>query len=148
MSFWKKIFAGGGSTPDPQPFMEHPSGDFDNVVVAMEDAVKRLRKLPKWDQWITFGAQGEGDKPESYEFADVRMMGDKLDVGERPMDVPRIIQAARTGATSLVAQGAHYSVAAASPREVAQILDAIFRQHFGIRPFPDEGDDYAVGAEW
>jgi hypothetical protein len=55
------------------------------------------------------------------------MMGDKLDVGERPMDVPRIIQAARTGATSLVAQGAHYSVAAASPREVAQILDAISR---------------------
>jgi hypothetical protein len=31
---------------------------------------------------------------------------------------------------------------------VAQILDAIFREHFGIRPFPDEGDDYAVGAEW
>jgi hypothetical protein len=72
MSFWKKIFGGGGSTADPQPFMEHPSGDFDNVVAAMEDAVKRLRKLPKWDQWITFGAQGKGDKPESYEFAEVR----------------------------------------------------------------------------
>ena len=148
MSFWKKIFGGGGSTSDPQPFMEQPSGDFDNVVAAMEDAVKRLRKLPKWDQWITFGAQGEGDSPESYEFAEVRMLGDKLDVGERPIDVPRIIQAARTGATSLVAKGALYSVAAATPREVAQILDAIFRQHFGIRPFPDEGDDYAVGAEW
>ena len=148
MSFWKKIFGGGGNTADPQPFMEHPSGDFDNVVAAMEDAVKRLRKLPKWDQWITFGAQGEGDSPESYEFAEVRMLGDKLDVGERPIDVPRMIQAARSGATSLVAEGAHYSVAAASPREVAQILDAIFRHHFGIRPFPDENDDYAVGAEW
>jgi hypothetical protein len=148
MSFWKKIFGGGGGTADPQPFMEHPSGDFDNVVAAMEDAVKRLRKLPKWDQWITFGAQGEGHTPESYEFAEVRMLGDKLDVGERPINVPRMIQAARTGAKSLVAEGAHYSVAAASPREVAQILDAIFRQHFGIRPFPDEGDDYAVGAEW
>jgi hypothetical protein len=32
--------------------------------------------------------------------------------------------------------------------QVALILDAIFRHHFGIRPFPDEGDDYAVGAEW
>ena len=27
-------------------------------------------------------------------------------------------------------------------------LDAIFRHHFGLRPFADEGDDYAVGAEW
>ena len=49
---------------------------------------------------------------------------------------------------SLVADGAQYSVAAASPREVAQILDAIFRHHFGLRPFADEGVDYAVGAEW
>lgn len=40
------------------------------------------------------------------------------------------------------------SIAAASPREVAQLLDAIFRNHFGIRPFSGEDDDYAVGAEW
>jgi hypothetical protein len=31
------------------------------------------------------------------------MLGDKLDAGERPIDVPRMIQAARTGAKSLVA---------------------------------------------
>jgi len=76
------------------------------------------------------------------------MLGDRLDVGERPLDVALVIQAARTGASSLVADGAHYSVAAASPRDVAQLLDAIFRHHFGIRPFAGEGDDYAVGAEW
>ena len=128
--------------------MEHPTGDFDSAVAAMEDAVRRLRDLRSWEQWITFGAQGEGDGPESYEFAEIRMLHDKLDVGERPLDVPRIVQAARTGASSLVADGAHYSVAAASPREVAQILDAIFRHHCGLRPFADEGDDYAVGAEW
>ncbi len=130
------------------PFMEHPTGDFDSALAAMEDAVARLRKLPKWDRWITFSAQGEGHRPDSYEFADVRMLGAKLDAGEKPLDVARMIQAARTSATSLVPDGAHYSVAAASPREVAQILDALFRHHFGIRPFADENDDYAVGAEW
>lgn len=121
---------------------------YKNAVAAMEDAVRRLRKLPRWEQWITFGAQGEGHSPDSYEFAEVRLLADKLDVGDKPLDVPGIIQAAGTGATSLVADGAHYSVAAASPREVAQLLDAIFRHHFGLRPFAVEGDDYAVGAEW
>jgi hypothetical protein len=144
MSFLKKIF---GAKP-AGPFMEHPTGDFDSAVAAMEDAIRRLRELRSWEQWITFGAQGEGGGPDSYEFAEVRMLRDKLDVGEKPLDVPRIVQAARTGAPSLVADGAHYSVAAASPREVAQLLDAIFRHHFGLRPFADERDDYAVGAEW
>jgi hypothetical protein len=147
MSFLKKLF-GGAKDPNPQPFMEHPTGDFDSAVAAMEDAVGRLRTLPRWEQWITFGAQGEGHSPDSYEFAEIRMLGDQLDVGDRPLDVPRILQAARTGTTSLAADGAHYSVAAASPREVAQILDAVFRHHFSIRPFADEGGDYAVGAEW
>lgn len=128
--------------------MEYPSGDFDSAVAAMEDAVRRLRDLRSWEQWITFSAQGEGGRPDSYEFAGIRILRDKLDVGESPLDVSQIVQAARTGASSLIADAAYYSVAAASPREVAQILDAIFRHHFGIRPFADEGDDYAVGAEW
>jgi hypothetical protein len=144
MSFFKKLF---GGKPDG-PFMEHPGGDFDSAVAAMENAVRRLRELRNWEQWITFGAQGEGGGPDSYEFAEVRMLRDKLDVGEKPLDVPRVVQAARVGASSITTDGAQYSVAAASPREVAQLLDAIFRHHFGIRPFADEGDDYAVGAEW
>jgi len=128
--------------------MEHPTGDFDSAVAAIEDAVRRLRELPKWDQWITFSAQGEGNGPDSYESFEVRMLRDKLDVGEKPLNISQIIEAAGTGATSLVADGAQYSVAAASPAEVGKILDAIFRDHFGLRPFPDEDDDYAVGAEW
>jgi len=76
------------------------------------------------------------------------MLGDRLDVGDKPLDLARMVQAARTSQSSLVADGAHYSVGAASPREVAQILDAIFRHHFGLRPFADEDDHHAVGAEW
>jgi hypothetical protein len=114
----------------------------------MEDSVRRLRGLRSWEKWITFSAQGEGGGPDSYEFAEVRMLRDHLDVGDQPLDVPRIVQAAHTAASSLVPDRAHYSVAAATPQEVAQILDAIFRHHFGLRPFADEDDDYAVGAEW
>ncbi len=143
MSLFKKLFKS-----EPEPFMEHPSGEFDTVVQAMEDAVKRLRELRTWDRWITFSAQGEGAGPDSYEFAEVRMLRDTIDVGDKPVDTESIIQAAGTGAASLVKAAAQYSVAGASPREVAQILDALFRRHFGIRPFADEGDDYAVGAEW
>jgi hypothetical protein len=144
MSFLKKLF---GAKP-VGPFMEHPTGDFNSAVAAMEDAIRRLRQLPKWDQWITISAQGEGNGPDSYEFFEVRMRSDKLDVGEKPLNISQIIEAAGTEASSLVAEGAQYSVAAASPAEAARILDAIFRDHFGLRPFPDEDDDYAVGAEW
>jgi hypothetical protein len=144
MSFFKKLFR----EPEPGPFMEHPTGDFKSAVDAMEDAVRRLRGLKNWDKWMAFNAQGEGTEPESEEFAEVKMLQDKLDVGEKPLDVARIVSAAHVGTSSLVADGAHYSVAAASPREAAQILDAIFRQHFGLRPFADQDGDYAVGAEW
>lgn len=146
MSLWKKIFA-KDEAPDPEPFMEHPTGTFKNAIDAMEDAVRRLRKLGA-KEWITFSAQGEGNGPDSYAFAEVRMLADQLGAVEKPLNIPAIIQAAQTGANALVPNGPHYSVANASPREVARLLDAIFRTHFGLRPFADERDDYAVGAEW
>ena len=130
------------------PFMEHPTGDFDTAVEAMADAVARLRKLRKWEKWISFSAQGQGNDPDNASFAEIRMLGDTFDVGDRPLDVTLIIQKARTSPSSLVADGSHYSVAGATPREVAQIFDVIFRHYLGLRPFADEDDDYAVGAEW
>src|ERR1051325_866167 len=100
MGLFKKLFGG-----EPKPFMEHPSGDFDTAFEAMEDAVRRLRELRNWDQWITFNAQGQGSGPDSYEFAEVRMLRDKLDLGDKPLDIPGTLQAAGTGASSLVADG-------------------------------------------
>jgi hypothetical protein len=147
MGWLQRIF-GGKSGAMPEPFMEHPTGDFETCLEAMEDAVRRLHELPQWDQWITFTAQGVGDGPESYVFAEVRMLRDCLDVGERPLDVHHIIEAAHTDAASLIADNGCYSSAAASPREVARLLDAIFRHHFGIRSFEHENEGYAVGAEW
>jgi hypothetical protein len=130
------------------PFMEHPTGNFNTAIEAMEDAVRRLRELPEWKEWITFSAQGEGHDPDSYEFAEVRMRGDTLDVGGGPLPLDSISRASGVARSALAGGADQYSVAGASPNEVARLLDAVFRHHFGIRPFAVEGDDYAVGAEW
>src|SRR5438876_4045389 len=103
MGLLSRLF--GGRKEEPGPFFEHPSGDFDSAVAAMEDAIRRLRELPRWDKWIEFSAQGEGGGPDSYQFAEIRMLGDRIDVGQRPLDVQGIVQAAGTGASSLVADG-------------------------------------------
>lgn len=131
-----------------EPFMEHPTGEHANAVDAMEAAIARLRALPGWDQPITFCAQGAGSAPESVHFAEVQLVSDFLETNVS-LNLAEISVRARVPLRAIVDSGeGRYSIAAASPREAAQILDAVFRHHMGIRPFPDEGDDYAVGAEW
>jgi len=146
MSIWNKLF-GREKVPESGPFMEHPTGDFDSAITAMQDAIRRLRALPNWEEWITFCAQGEGSE-NTYQFAEIRMLHDALDVGDKPLDIVSVVENAGTKEATLVAVGGHYSIAAASPLEAARILDSIFRTHLGLRPFPDEDDDYAVGAEF
>lgn len=63
------------------------------------------------------------------------------------MNVTELIAIVRVSRDRIVPEGALYSIAAATPEEAARLLDAIFRHHFQIRPFPEE-QDYAVGAEW
>jgi hypothetical protein len=118
--------------------MEHPAGDFDSAVVAMEDAIRRLRELPSWDQWIDFSAQGqaEGGGEDAFHFAEIKMRRDTIDVGENPLDFAKMSQKSGTLASMLVQDGPHYSLAAASPRQAAQLLDAIFRHHLGHPPVP------------
>ena len=131
-----------------EPFMEHPTGKYATAIDAMEEAISRLRALPEWNQWITFCAQGEGSSPESVHFAEVRLLSEILEAGG-PVDVARITAQARVSRRALTEAGhTRYSIAAATPREAARILDALFRHQLGIHPFPDENNDYAVGAEW
>lgn len=133
---------------DPsEPFMEHPTGDFESAVDAMADAIERLRALPAWDEWITFCAQGMGRDRDSEQHAEIRVRGDELEVDE-PLDAEQVTRQAGAPRSSLAVAGAHYSIAQASPAEAARVMDAIFRHSLGIRPFPEQGDDYAVGAEW
>jgi hypothetical protein len=131
-----------------EPFMEHPTGQFASSVDAMADAIERLRAKPTDERWIVFSAQGQGHDPDSYTFAEIRLNRDTLEINGDPLDVPKIVNEAGADPLSLTGNGERYSIAAASPKRAAQIMDAIYRYHFGIRPFADEGDDYAVGAEW
>jgi hypothetical protein len=135
--------------PMDQPFIEHPSGEFDTAVEAMADAIKSLRALPKWDRWITFHAQGMGDREDSYHFAEIRMRAGEI-AFEQPteLDIPLVTKRAAVPESCLSRTQAGYSIARATPIQAARILDEIFRQYLGIRPHPGEGNDYAIGAEW
>ena len=129
------------------PFMEHPTGEFETAVDAMADTIQRLRSLPEWNDWITFCAQGMGARVDTYHMANIRIRRDEIELSPA-IDVESITRLAGVPPLCLVAHGDCYSVGGASPDQAAQVLDAIFRHHLGIRPHPDEGDDYAVGAEW
>jgi len=141
-----------------EPFMEHPSGaDYESVVEAMADAITRLRALPKWAQWIAFQAQGMGPRDDSYHFADILMLHERIKLGKSvPVDLGLVARRARVPRAYLSEVGRNtYSLGKANPRQAARILDVIFRHYLGIRPHPDEDgdvdleeDDYAVGAEW
>lgn len=92
--------------------------------------------------------RGEGESPDSIHFAEVRLLSDVLETGV-PINLVEISTLAKVPRSALTEAGrSRYSVASATPKEVAQILDALFRHQFGIRPFAGEDDDYPVGAEW
>ena len=145
--------------PMDRRFMEHPSGHFETVVEAMADAIKRLRALPEWGNWITFHAQGMGGRVDSYHFAAIRMRkGDitfmvqtnTLAWTEKTLevDIQAVTKRAGVPESCFSKTEGGYSVAKATPIEAARIMDVIFRQYLGIRPHTGEGDDYAIGAEW
>lgn len=114
----------------------------------MEAAIRRLREQSEWNKWITFCAQGEGSEPDTHHFAEIRVLGEVLDAGVN-VDAARITAVAKAPRHAFTrTEGDRYSIAKATPREAALLLDALFRHELGIRPFPDDDNDYAVGAEW
>lgn len=135
--------------PMTEPFMEHPSGEFETAIDAMADAIRRLRALPKWDRWITFHAQGMGAREDTYHFAAIRMRPGEI-AFENPVELDIQLVTKRVGVPeSLLSRTqAGYSIANATPIQAARIMDEIFRQYLGIRPHKGEVDDYAIGAEW
>ena len=87
MGFLDRLF--GKKPADPNaPFMEHPTGDFNSAVDAMADAIKRLRALPEWNDWITFCAQGAGHDEDSDHLAEIRMRRDELELRVLVDEVP------------------------------------------------------------
>jgi hypothetical protein len=131
-----------------KPFMEHPTGQYATAMDAIEDTILRLRALEKWNQWITFCAQGEGTSPDSIHFAEVRLLSDVLET-DTELNALEICAKAEVSGNAFAEAGRNrYSIASATAKEAARIIDAILRGPLEIHPFPDEDDDYAVGAEW
>lgn len=132
-----------------RPFMEHPSGNFKTAVEAMANAIERLRALPEWNNWITFTAQGIGNSTNSYHFAEIRMRQNEIKLKTQiDIDIEMVTKHAGVPQSCLSKNGDVYLITKSTPIQAARLLDEMFRQYLGIRPFPDEGNDYAVGAEW
>jgi len=152
MGFLSRLFGRDQPPDDVAPFMEHPSGRHDTATAAMAEAIARLRALRKWDRWITVSAQGQGGRLDSYHFAELRLLGDRIDPVGATLDPKLAIIFAGLAATSVrITSSApgHLVVEHATPRQMASLLDAFFRGQMGIRPHDDADDgDYAIGAEW
>jgi hypothetical protein len=121
----------------PQPFLEYP-GRLPTVHAALKDAVLRLRGL-KPVTWLTIAAQGrDGD-------ASIRWRADVIEA-DRPLDAVRVRARSAVPDSALVPLDRGFSVAAATPGQAAQILEAVFHE-LGVRPHDDERD-YAIGGEF
>ena len=152
MGFFSKLFGKRGvPARGDTPFMEHPSGEFDTARQAICSAMQRLDQMDIKGQWITFSGQGQGHRPDSYHIEDVRFSGRTFDLSGETLDLESILDSAGLSAAAVNAEmtsDGKVTLGSATPEQLACFLDALLRTHFGIGPFEDEGDDYAVGAEW
>ncbi len=133
------------------PFMQHPSDRDETAIDALTDAVFRLRQMTDCTRWITFSAQGQGGRSDSYHFAELKLLGDKIDPGDSVLDSDIAVRAAgldKAGVRVSKSPEGFIVMHGFDPRHVAEFMNALFRGQMGIRPHDDEGDDYAVGAEW
>jgi hypothetical protein len=130
--------------------MEHPGDQHDDAVSAMASAVSRLRGLETWDRWITFCGQGQGGSVDSYHFAEIEMLGDRIKPVGVQVDAARALRDAGLGTAVELSTSPEGGllVEGATPLQMAKLLDAIFRGQMGIQPHDDEPGDYAVGVEW
>lgn len=134
---------------DPVPFLEHPDGQYETVLDAMCAAVERLTAEGA-DAWIGVSVQGMGGREDSYRFADVALLGRTIDVGNHEVNESQVrdLAASQLKGVSIERDGSKITLNGAQPRQVAVFLDVMFRTQLGIRGWPDQDDDYAVGFEW
>ena len=151
MGFLNNLFGKKNShSRDDAPFMEHPTGQFDNALQAICSAMKRLDRMDMGDRWIEFCAQGQGAAPELTQCESIQFNNRTFSLSDQNVDLKPILDSA--GLTQKIGsvQTSHdgkITLPDATPEQLAVFLDTLFRKHFGIKPFEDEGD-YAVGAEW
>lgn len=161
MGFLKKLF-GNNNPPedsipqvdiqpdDQEPFMEHPTGEFDTSLQAITSAMQRLDRIDMKERWITFSGQGQGSSTDSYQIEDVKFRNKTFDLTEQTVDLPAIMASIGLDQANInveICPEGKITLPDATPEQLARFLDALFQKHFAIKPFEGE-QDYAVGAEW
>ena len=150
MGFLSRLFGRVEPADDGSPFMEHPSGEHKTAVDAMEWAIARLQSIRERDRWLTFSAQGQGHRVDSYHFAELKLRGHEIDPGEAALDIEVALREAGLDRAALSVERSpegYLVLRRFSARQFAAFMDALFRGQMGIRPHEGESD-YAIGAEW
>lgn len=151
MGLLSKLFGKRPAPPrDDRPFLEHPSGEFVTALLAIRSAMERLEREGMGGRWIIFSAQGQGGDIDSCRMSDVPFSGCAFDLSGQTLELEAVLESAGLGDAGLAIDcepNGKVSLPGATPEQLARFLDALFRTHFGIRPFDGE-EDYGVGAEW
>jgi len=138
------------ASPPTPPFMEHSEGEYASTLEAIRSAMQRLDQMDMAGRWITFSGQGQGSRPQSYQIEEVPFSGRTFDLKSQNVDVQSVLGSAGLADAGLSVEASpdgKVTLPNASPDQLARFLDALFREHFGIKPCEGEGE-YAVSAEW
>ncbi len=130
---------------EDEPFMEHPTGEFDTALQAIHSAMQRLSQIDMGDRWITFCGQCQGATPELIKDVSIPFCGCTFDLSEISINVEQLLDSA--GVAFEKNPNNFISLPHASSEELAKLLDAVLQQALAFKPNDDE-EDYAVGAEW
>ena len=126
-------------------FMEHPSGEFENVRDALIFTIEKLHKYKNVDRWLNIYGQGKG-----YIDSVIKIKGKFIDIGEDYLDIENILNSSGINIAEKKInrlESGNYDLGDFSSSEIGAIMDAIFRVHFKVKPHEGERD-YTLGAEW
>ena len=130
-----------------EPLLEHPTGEYETTLEALEAGLRKLLSLGTSEP-LVICAQGQGVHEDAVSFADLLWHDGELRSSE-PFDWRTAIEQSGASQPDAIAQAAASgSLDQCEPAALARVLDVIFRHQLGIRPFDGEGEDYPVGMEW
>ena len=129
------------------PFLEHPGEDeFPSARAAIAAAIERIRERGLTDRSFYVGASGQGGREDSHALAAVALEDETFFLSDPTEAMGTTVQELEF---EWIFEGdvAAIPIDDRSPPDVAELLDRLFREHLGIRPYADY-DDYGFGVEF
>jgi len=136
MGFLKRLFREGSGSASPVGFVaEYPSLEHQRSTDAIAAVLRKLLESGEDGVWATFTASGSG--PSAREFviqacppADVNTCLEPVDVGA----ILRDLGMSEFASTVEEPSETIYRVPGALPDQLATLIDAVFRTHYGLSP--------------